>query len=1443
MASVKAQIKAIGDAVKRNQFDDAIEQAYVLFQRDPKNYLGYELLQLMISPPGRADSPSHIFLGFSLEKKNQLDDAEKAYHNATAIQPEGPQAWQGLIKLYERQGARKLAAHKDAVLKLGGLYAASNEHQKCRELMEKYLDFAKENGDSRKYVDALSLMTPDSPLYEALEGLVPRAAATYETMATILEADEKKRINTLIGERRTRIGARLSEVTTEVKLEVLGKSQLSHIYRQLINWTSDDELRRATEEKLLRHCYDRLIVTPAGPEKSTQRDIVTKLANDMVIIKHPFKFAWDIAIDWKDHKDIAEWDVNILREYCAFFPDSDVYKVITGFLTSPISPFPQAKPAKPQLAGDITEDDETDSSEEDSDGGAPTSVVPVTDEDRLLMMTDGMATANSLLAYRLMGEYYQYLEEHESAVELMRKAITHLKEERTKSGLAFENVGSSFSLYLGTSLVFYQSPRHHEEAMSLFNSVLSHDPVSTPAMIGVGLIFEEEEEYPKAADFLTRALERDSSNLRVRTEAAWVKALGGDNAAAKEELESCIPLLEKKRASKSDKELLALAQYRLGCCIWNIDSSRAARKSRKGAYAHFLAALKNNLNLAPAYTSLGKFYGDYAKDKKRARRCFQKAVELSSSEVEAAEELARSFADDGDWDRVEVVARRVVESGKVKPPPGSKRKGISWPHSALGVALMNKLEYREAIVSFQAALRTSPEDYHSWVGLGESYYSSGRYMAATKAILHAQGLEASATDVSGDVWFTKYMLANVKRELGEYEEAVALYREVHESRPNEEGVILALMQTMVDNSLDCITKGFFGTAVDLARGVIDFATTTTAHVSSSFNYWKALGDACGVFSAVRSRIEDFPVSSVQKLLQENGVDKRGDVLADVDKIQPDLTVVKSMFSDDEPSGLTTTKCAYATTLCYKLAIDVSSTDIHAQAVAYYNLGWAEYRVHCSLPPQSTKKSSRWIRAAVRAFKRAIELEHSNAEFWNALGVVTSRVNPAVSQHALVRSLHLDERSPATWTNLATLALLQNDPKLANDAFTRAQSNDPDYPYAWLGQGFVALLHGDAKEARGLFTHAMEISESSAVPVRHQYAASVFDNVIASPSVGIMDLIQPIYALSQAQAMYPRDLAYRHLRTLFQERIHVRNKTVGVLEDVCSRLEAVYEATESPEALGRFALAKVDLARAYLAEEMFDAAVECGDMALGLTSDESEHELSGAQRNKGRLSAHLTVGIAQYFKGDVPGSITYFEAALEESDGDPDAVCLLAQVLWAAGTDESKEKAREVLFGVIEAAPDHVPSVLLLGVVALLDEDEESLDAVVSELHALRTSDKVQDAERARIGAVLKCIRTLPEERTEEDVLTEMQTDVMLHPYQPHGWGSLAEASGEAYPAEMAVRVAVDGTPPRGTLEAGDLAKAYAGTGKAADAQTGVFIAPWAGEGWEALGEAVACLGG
>ncbi|KAK4242905.1 Superkiller protein 3 [Achaetomium macrosporum] len=1418
MSNTKALLKAVNEAIRQKEWDKAIEAAKEVLERDGRSY------------------QAHIFLAFALDKKNDFDGAENKYLAATSLKPGDTQAWQGLIKLYQRQRGRKIQQYQHAALKLAEIYRDANEMYKCQDTVDQFIDYARAHGDREQYVSALDLILPESPIYPALEGRVPHPAKTYEIQAQVVETDEKKRINTLIGERRTRIGARVSEVTLEVKREVYNQSRLGYVYGQLINWATDDDVRRTYEEKLLQYCYERLLAWPPGEQKEREAAIVRKLANDMVIIRHPFKFAWDIAINWQDHKDIQDWDVTVLRQYCSFFPDSDLNRAIMGFLTSEISPFPKEAQQQPTPA---SSNDTEDISDDDESGGVPTTYVPLTEEDRLLMMMEGVSSADSLFALRLAGEYFQHVEEHETNVELMRKALELVKLERTRTGLSFQNTEDAFSLCLGTALVFYQSPRHHQEAKSLFDGVLAHDPSSTRAMIGVGLIYEEEEEYDEAIDFLERALQRDPDNLRVRTEAAWVKALKGDFEMSRRELEDCLPLLTKKRQA-INKELLAQTQYRIGYCIWNLDTSRAARKSRTGAYAYFLEALKNNLSYAPAYTSLGVYYADYARDKKRARRCFQKAVELSPSEVMSAERLARSFADDGDWDRVELVAQRVVDSGKVKPPPGSKRKGISWPFAALGVAELNKQDYRKAIVSFQAALRISPEDYHSWVGLGESYHGSGRYIAATKAIQNAQKLEeAPDANIPGETWFSKFILAEIKRELGDFDEAIALYRGVLASRPDEAGVAIALMQATVDSALNSLDKGFFGKSIDLAVETLKFAVQAPETIKETFNFWKAVADTCSLFSSVQGRLAEFPVELVQQLLDVGGPVPEQAV--NVDGVGS-MAITNGTSSDESKMGAELTRVVHATILAHKRAIQVSANDVHAQAVAYYNLGWAEYRAHVCLPMRFRKKATKYLKAATACFKRAIELEAGNSEFWNALGVVTSGVNPSVSQHAFVRSLHLNEGGAHTWTNLGTLALLQGDVQFANEAFTKAQSADPDYAHAWLGQGLVALLLGDQKEARGLFTHAMDISESSSMATRRHFSISMFDHIMESPSdVPITSLIQPILALSQLQGLNPQELTYGHLAALFQERNHEHGHAVATLGEICAAVEADYEVTESPESLKRFAIAKADLARAYLAVGSNTEAIEAAELAIQLSSDESDSELSAEERKRVRLSAHVTMGLAQYYQGGVDEAVACFDSAIDESQGNPDVTCVLAQVLWATGKEEARERARDVLFSVIERAPHHVQSVLLLGVIALLDDDEESLEAVVAELQSLRASDEdVTAADQKQLGEVLWAIAAFGKGDAEELKANQARADVMFHPHLPHGWSELGALGGEEgkSAAEMALRVALKGVPPRGDLGAEDLARAYAGTGRAKDAQVAIMVAPWERSGWQALGDAV-----
>ncbi|KAL9005635.1 MAG: hypothetical protein Q9188_001591 [Gyalolechia gomerana] len=1397
MSALKAALKAAKGALDAHQYEKAVEDATKVLKEDPKNY------------------HANVFLGLAFEKQGQNDESEKAYKAATSLKANDPLAWQGLISLYEQQGGRKLDDYHDAALRLANIFEQADDKTRCQTVVDKYTDFARKCGSRFQYKHSLEILLPGSTLYDYLEGRILHPSYTYTRLAELGEQDEKEKINFEIGQRRTRLGAKIDQVTAEVKKEVLQDSDLETLYQHVIDWTDDQETRRLYEEKLLQHAYDTLIALP-GAQKASKREEVIRLAQGLVILKHPFVLAWTITLEWKDIERIEELDAGLLHEYIKFFPDDGLGKVLRGYLESEISVFPK-QPAMEEVNDDAREE-----------------IPLMTAEDRLILMAEGVEDRpSSVLAHRIMGEFYLHLDESDSAADMARKAQRQVTIDSRRSGLPLTNNLDAVNLMLGTALVLYQAPRHHPEARNLFESILARKPEDSSALVGIGLILEEQEEYEKAIKFLEHALDQ-APNIRIKAEAAWCKALSGDYRTGCFELEECLPHVE--TPDLRAKALKAQILYRVGMCIWHLDESKSARRDRNRAYARFINSLQTDMNFAPAYTSLGIYYADYAKDKSRARKCFQKAFELSSSEIVAAERLAQSFARTSEWELVEIVAQRVIESGKVRPAPGSKKRGVSWPFAALGVVQLNSQDYPKSIVSFQSALRISPKEYYSWVGLGESYQSSGRYIAATKAFEQAQKLEQElGTEVLGDTWFSKYMLANVKRELGEYGAAIAGYKEVLAVKRKEYGVSIASLQTLVEAAWQNLNLGFFGRAIESVREALETANDLVTWRKDAFNLWKSIGDLCAVYTYIQSYIEVFPVEAMKNLLRYDIELDEYSLLGDFDEVN--WEAFETSAANEDPHSVLDA-CCYAAVLAHKRAILCSAHDPHARAVAWYNLGWTEHRTHVcqnGRQTQATESPLRYLKASVQCFKRAIELESRNADFWNSLGTVTSQLNPRVAQHSLVRSLYINDKNARVWTNLGTLYLIEGDIQLANDAFTRAQSVDPDHAQTWLGQGLLAAQLGEASEARNLFTHAFEISDASAAQIHRSYASSTLDHLLSSPAASnsTASLLQPLLALRQLSKLNLTDLLFDHTRSLFQERIgdHV-NASQG-LSSVCSALEAEYETSESNATLARFAQAKADLSRSQLAECNFEGAAENAETALNLSADDPE-KCNGWERT--RLSAYLSGGLAYFYQSSMDRSIKLFKGALEELQGDPDIICILSQVLWAKGGEQERSIAREQLLDCVEKHPSHVETVLLLGVIAVLDDDQDTVDAVFDDLQQLRTRDGLGLVQHKQLAQLLSAIAALYPGGRDQGVpqLSEATTAVMLKPSLPYSWSQLAALTDESQPAEMVVLTAVRRAPPGADLNAEDLSEAYAATREGGNAQRSIMLAPWKSLGWEAL---------
>ena len=122
---------------------------------------------------------------------------------------------------------------------------------------------------------------------------------------------------------------------------------------------------------------------------------------------------------------------------------------------------------------------------------------------------------------------------------------------------------------LATSLIHYQSPKHHDEAKQYFDAILKRNKRNVTALVGSGLILEEQENYEGALECLSKALELNPDSIKILSEASWCHVLMQNYEEGREGLEKCIEQITGDDAQS--RELKAQILWRIGTCIWNAD--------------------------------------------------------------------------------------------------------------------------------------------------------------------------------------------------------------------------------------------------------------------------------------------------------------------------------------------------------------------------------------------------------------------------------------------------------------------------------------------------------------------------------------------------------------------------------------------------------------------------------------------------------------------------------------------------------------------------------------------------------------------------------------------------------------------------------------------------------------------------------------------------------
>jgi superkiller protein 3 len=255
---------------------------------------------------------------------------------------------------------------------------------------------------------------------------------------------------------------------------------------------------------------------------------------------------------------------------------------------------------------------------------------------------------------------------------------------------------------------------------------------------------------------------------------------------------------------------------------------------------------------------------------------------------------------------------------------------------------------------------------------------------------------ARAETLNPGNWYAKYILGNVQKDVLEYEKACQTFRSILEDHPGEFSVSLSLAQTSLTWAYSCFRTGEFSKSVDIAIDGVLVAKNLVESKEELSEAWKLIGDA----------------SYLGSLVQVPGSGKLAELAADILGVTDVEDIVvdgeETVVDGDPIKDDTRLKLLRCNVAAMEKTVMLTEGDRLAHSAAYFNLGLAKYRLSALQSSDSTPTS---VRPLLECFKKAIQSEPRNFEYWNALGVVTSRHFPSVAEKAFSRSLQINERVP------------------------------------------------------------------------------------------------------------------------------------------------------------------------------------------------------------------------------------------------------------------------------------------------------------------------------------------------------------------------------------------------------------------------------------------------
>lgn len=878
----------------------------------------------------------------------------------------------------------------------------------------------------------------------------------------------------------------------------------------------------------------------------------------------------------------------------------------------------------------------------------------------------------------------------------------------------------------------------------------------------------------------------------------------------------------------------------------------------QNAFQLLIQSIRISPTYAPAYTSLGELYtsnaesceeeAEIAANKTKAFKCFYRAFELDPGELRSTYAVTEHFSDKKDWEMVDLICNSVLENERARKAIVNVAKTVArtkyvspWPYRILGIVHMEKQDDNKAIEYFQSALRIDQHDYASWIALGEAYLSRGKIEAGKRVFKHVICLQALQgykeidsfvdEDLSKEIlekaqWHPIFLLAEACSLLGEFVEAFELLEFLISRNDLDDMrsfVLTKICEVLVARAGKEIYSGaVMRSLVTIKEAFVFFEQAL--NVGASLKLWKVYGECLLLCVNTQSHLGKLPF----------------DILNAITKISTGQIEACENFVASE---------VWESVACKtKMVVSESQSRREQLDCVHYALVLAGFTACARAPSNSNRllvasllynvaiQFTSWYRdsrldahrdAAITLLKKAIQFEPTNAGYWNTLGLTCMSRNARVAQHCFIKALSIDAKAAPVWFNLAMLYVKWRDYELANQALLRSQSLAPGTSSAWAGQAVVASATGNKEQAKAMFTHSFVTSNGKNVGTTLLYSSNVLERIIEGfAEERDLDDVQQLTSASSAILKYlnhyPEDAFGLEIACSIVERLRMYDKGLVLSEQLCALAKAQFETEEFNAANATtYAKVLVQKSRLQLGQGDFSDAKASAGEATYVLDTLFARDLFDETIQRIQLSTFCVGGLALYFEQDYDGALQELNRIVEAFPNTKRVVVLISQVLYALGSEETKEAAMEELLLHIQEQGSSLLVVLTFAAISIKENWTDYMDAVKDELERLDFTARIEDLHK-EVPLLLSMIN----ERLNNNLANVWQRSALMFPGDGAVW------------AHLNATTALEVSKSSGNIDANALAQASIATGTLRGVQRGIFLSPGAFESHRDLLEAI-----